>query len=83
MHDSTKTDPLTEFFGEVISTYSRAQALEDGVLIDAGHMAKEAGFRWPVAITAAAWDDCVAWTDEDSRTQVPQDLAGRLGRQIG
>ncbi|MCW4289523.1 MAG: hypothetical protein N0C91_17615 [Candidatus Thiodiazotropha endolucinida] len=24
------------FFGEVISTYTRAQAIEDGVLIDAG-----------------------------------------------
>ena len=42
----------------VISTYSRAQALEDGVLVDAGPLAKEAGFRWPVAITAAAWEDC-------------------------
>ena len=78
MQDSTKTDPLTEFFGEVISTYSRAQALEDGVLVDAGPMAKEAGFRWPVAITAAAWDDCVAWTDADSAHQVHQDLSGRL-----
>jgi len=78
MHDSTKTDPVTEFFGEVISTYSRAQALEDGVLVDAGAMAKEAGFRWPVAITAAAWSDCVAWTDADSERQVYQDQSGRL-----
>ena len=70
MHDSTKTDPLTEFFGEVISAYSRGQALEDGVLVDAGSMAKEAGFRWPVAITAAAWEDCVAWTDADSGRQI-------------
>ena len=41
-------------------------------------MAKEAGFRLPVAITAAAWDDCVAWTDADSDRQVYQDQAGRL-----
>ena len=46
--------------GQVISVYTRAQALAEGVLIDAGPMAREAGFRWPVAITAAAWDDCVA-----------------------
>ena len=78
MQDSTKTDPLTEFFGEVISTYSRAQALEDGVLVDAGPLAEEVGFRWPVAITAAAWEDCVGWTDADSARQVHQDLAGRL-----
>ncbi len=78
MHDSTKTDPMTEFFGEVISTYSRAQALEDGVLVDAGEMAREASFRFPVAVTAAAWADCVAWTDADSARQVHQDPSARL-----
>ncbi len=78
MHDSTKTDPMTEFFGEVISTYSRAQALDDGVLVDAGLMARECGFRWPTAISAAAWADCVAWTDADSERQVHQDPSGRL-----
>ena len=36
MHYSIKTDPVTEFFGEVISTYTRAQAIEDGVLVDPG-----------------------------------------------
>ena len=47
MHDSTKTDPLTELFGEVISTYSRAQALDDGVLVDAGPYGP--GGRLPLA----------------------------------
>ena len=65
-------------FGDVISTYTRAQALEDGVLIDPGTMAAEAGFKWPVAITADAWADCVAWTDDDSARQVHQDQDGRL-----
>ncbi len=41
-------------------------------------MANEAGFRFPVALTAAAWADCVAWTEADSRLQVHQDLSGRL-----
>ena len=36
---------------EVISVYSRAQALADGVLVDVSDLAKEAGFRWPVAVT--------------------------------
>lgn len=40
---------------EVISSYSRAQAIEDGVLVDVGGTAKEAGFTMPIAITAAAW----------------------------
>ena len=65
-------------FGDVISTYTRAQALEDGVLIDPGTMAAEAGFRWPVAITADAWADCVAWSEDDSAKQIHQDQAGRL-----
>jgi hypothetical protein len=67
------------FFGNAISTYTRAQAIEDGVLIDPGTMAKEAGFnKWPVALTANAWADCVAWTDDDSEQQVHQDQSGRL-----
>ena len=66
------------FFGEVISTYTRAQAIDDGVLIDAGSMASEAGFKWPVALTSAVWADCVAWTEDDSEQQVHQDQSGRL-----
>ena len=65
-------------FGDVISTYTRAQALEDGVLIDPGTMAAEAGFKWPVAITADAWADCVAWSEDDSARQIHQDQNGRL-----
>lgn len=44
-------------FGEVISVYSRAQALEDGVLVDVTETAKEAGFKFPVAVTASVWSD--------------------------
>lgn len=36
---------------EVISAYSRAQALEDGELIDVTEAASEVGFKLPVAIT--------------------------------
>lgn len=66
------------FFGRVISVYTRAEALADGVLIDSGSMAREAGFRWPVAITAGAWADCVSWSDADSERQTYQDPSGRL-----
>jgi hypothetical protein len=69
---------VTELFGEVISSYSRAQPLEDGVLVDAGALAQEAGSKSPVAITAAAWSDCVAWSDADSERQLHQDQSGRL-----
>ncbi len=75
----TSNQPPTEsYFGDVISTYTRAQAIEDGVLVDVGSTAAEAGFRWPVALTAAGWADCVAWTEDDSSRQIYQDESGRL-----
>ncbi len=67
-----------ELFGEPISIYSRRQALDDGVLVDASEMAREAGFRFSVAMTRAAWEDCVIWSDEDNKRQTYQDEAGRL-----
>ena len=41
---------------EIIHAYTRAQALEDGVLVDLSQLAREAGFRWPLAVTRAVWD---------------------------
>src|SRR5262245_37183964 len=38
---------------DLIHRYSRAQAIADGVVIDASAMAKEAGFTAPMALTAA------------------------------
>jgi hypothetical protein len=40
---------------DVIHSYSRAQAIDDGVLIDASEIAREAGVRFPVAVTAGLW----------------------------
>ncbi len=65
-------------FGDLIFSYSRAQAIDDGVLIDATELARDAGFKWPVALTAAAWEDCVAWSDADNQAQAYQDPTGRL-----
>lgn len=39
----------------VIYSYTRAQAIEDGVLVDLTDWAKETGFRIPVACTSAVW----------------------------
>ncbi|MCY4264620.1 MAG: hypothetical protein OXE78_07165 [Gammaproteobacteria bacterium] len=69
---------LDEFFGPVISIYSRAQAIADGILVDVSSMALEAGFKLPVAITRAAWKDCVEWSEQDNSAQVYQDESGRL-----
>jgi hypothetical protein len=59
---------------DLIHRYTRADAIRDGVLIDVSATAKEAGIRYPVALTAAVWERCVT---------VPpgvecQDEAGRL-----
>ncbi|MFM7168135.1 MAG: DUF6573 family protein [Planctomycetaceae bacterium] len=68
-----KEDKMKEEQTNIVFAYSRAQAIDDGVLIDAGEMAKEAGFRYSVALTAAAWELCVAvpeacpWQDERGR----------------
>lgn len=42
----------------VVSSYSRAQALEDGVLVDVTRMAKEAGFKVQVAQFHRRYHDC-------------------------
>ena len=66
---------MTELFGEVIHRYTRAQAIEDGMLLDVSTPAREAGFAIPVALTLGTWDAAV---------EVPagcdgfQDEAGRL-----
>ena len=67
-------------FGEAIDTYTRAQAIADGLLVEVAEgIAREAGFTVPVAVTAAAWADCVAWSDADNqRTGACQDEQGRL-----
>ena len=78
MSNTSNQHTAESYFGEVISTYTRAQAIEDGVLVDAGSMPTEAGFKLPVALTSAVWADCVAWTDSDSRKMPFQDQSGRL-----
>lgn len=61
-------------FGEVIHSYTRAQALEDGVLVDVSETAREAGIKFPVALTRAVWESYVAVPEGVVR----QDEPGRL-----
>ena len=46
-------EPQKPLFGPAIYAYTRAQAIEDGVLVDVTETAKEIGFKLPVAITEA------------------------------
>ncbi len=60
----------------IVSSYSRADAIEDGVLVDVSVTAREMGFTIPVALTAAAWSECMSWNQAPSEQQ--QDERGRL-----
>jgi len=61
-------------FGDVIYSYSRAQAIEDGVLCDVSEVAREAGIKFPVAVTSTVWDRYV----EVPAGVKAQDKQGRL-----
>jgi len=75
-----------DFFGEVIYSYTRAQAIDDGVLVDLSdpsftfrrglNILKEAGIKFPLAMTQTAF----ARTVQELGEPLPpaQDLSGRL-----
>lgn len=64
----------TEDVMEIVSRYTRHQAIEDGVLVDASATARKASIRFPTAMTAAVFEKCVTASEN-----VPcQDEAGRL-----
>ena len=69
-------DPRTaEPFGPVLFAYTRAQAIEDGLLVDVSETAREAGFRIPVALSRSVWERLVALPEGYRGFQ---DEAGRL-----
>jgi len=65
---------VEDLWGPVIHSYSRAQAIEDGLLVDVTETAREANFRIPVALTRAVWDSYVAVPPK----VIGQDENGRL-----
>lgn len=76
---AAQASELESIFGPVISQYTRAQAIADGFLVDVSETAREAGIKFPVALTRAVWDKCV---------EIPagvdcQDERGRLWDVVG
>lgn len=72
---------LGDIFGEAIAAYTRKQAIEDGVLVDLMQpetvsLVREAGFKFPVAMTAGAFAATVA--ELDKPLPEGQDIQGRL-----
>lgn len=77
---------IENYFGSVIHTRTREDALADGDLVDVSHMAREARFRIPVALTRAAWAEVVEWDDDRpepgrGRPTVGRALRGRHRRR--
>jgi hypothetical protein len=62
---------------DVICTYTRAQALEDGVLVDVSSVAKEAGISFPTAVTSSVWYQYILPLDK--LEACGQSISGRLG----
>jgi hypothetical protein len=72
MNDQNRT--AADIFGPVLYTYSRSQAIADGLQVEVSKVAEEAGIRFSVFLTSAVYDSFV---------RVPpgvtgQDEAGRL-----
>ena len=68
---------MSDFEPEVIYSYTRAQAIADGVLIDVTPQAKEAGFKIPVAATAALYHEYIV-PPEDTEESEGQSIEGRF-----
>lgn len=72
---------LGDIFGTPASVYSRRQAIEDGVLVDLMQpetvgLVREAGFKFPIAMTVGAFAATVA--EIDKPLPAGQDIHGRL-----
>jgi len=68
------TNNNESLFGEVIYTYTRAQAVADGFQVEVTATAKEAGILFPVFLTRAVYD---AYVTVPPGVEA-QDEAGRL-----
>src|SRR3990167_8878546 len=67
----------------IISSYSRAQAIEDGVLVDVTEYAKADGFKWPTCLTRGLYDAMThdgKWEDDGKGSEVLTgvDMPGRF-----
>ena len=61
---------------DIISTYTREQAIDDGVLVDVSEVAREAGIKYPVAVTQAVWSEVVE--PDDKAKEHGESIQGRL-----
>ena len=67
---------MEDYFGEIIHSYTRAQALADGVLVDVPPLGKEAGIKYPVAMTRTLYEGVIV--PDESGKDHGQSVDGRL-----
>lgn len=61
---------------ECIYSYTREQAIADGVLVDVSDLARESGFTVPVAVTQGLYEGTFNPTEEEK--SLGQSASGRL-----
>ena len=61
---------------DLICSYTRAEALADGVLIDVSERAQRAGIQYPTACTAGVWSliDCLPASETDTLAGIVRDV---------
>lgn len=59
---------------DLIFSYSRAQAIRDGVLVNLSSRAKSLGYRVPVAVTAALYEAVTVGAKDEAETSARLDL---------
>jgi hypothetical protein len=77
----TENNSMQDLFdgAEIISVYTWQQVISDGLLVDMsvepfGKLAKEAGTKWPIAMTATAFGEFVAVTDASGPLKIGEGL---------
>ena len=71
---------MEAFWGEPISVYTRAQALDDGTLCDLTPIAPRYGFKIPMACTSGVWQ-ALEWNEQNEARKdnaTGQTTEGRL-----
>lgn len=66
-------DAMEAVFGDVISSYSRQQAIEDGVLVDLSALYPHDTriYKWPVACTDTVWNLILEACNDDVKDAGP------------
>ncbi|MDZ4848216.1 MAG: DUF6573 family protein [Pirellulaceae bacterium] len=71
---------------EVMEAYTRAQALDDGVLVDVSAQARALGICFPFAVTACAWAEVIGFpfnaNDKQEEERRVKELIERANKEL-